>query len=289
MRQQLHVNLILLLIFGFTLISTYKGYTQNEKKKARVSLQYTKIMQHESFLIITVKFKGKNGFEKAKNLEFQVFSVLENDSITNIGKVITDMDGTGKFILDTHKSQIADSMVMYNYLVSVKNHSEFKDVEKSISFYDVNIEADLKVIDSTNYITAKLINSNNVAISGEDLKVRLKRLFEPLQIGKETYTTDRKGSIVVPIEDGIPGINGMLTFEVVLDESDTYGTVKKIINEQIGTPIVDSSTFDQRTMWSPPTKTPVFLWVFPNLIILGTWFTIVLLIFNLFKISKSKN
>jgi hypothetical protein len=63
--------------------------------------------------------------------------------------------------------------------------------------------------------------------------------------------------------------------------------VKALVNAPIGVPIVDESTFDERTMWSPRSKTPLFLLIFPNLIILGIWGLIIYLILNLFKLKKS--
>jgi hypothetical protein len=76
--------------------------------------------------------------------------------------------------------------------------------------------------------------------------------------------------------------------EVVLNESDTYGTVKALVNAPVGTPIVDESTFDERKMWSPRSKTPIFLLIFPNLLIFGIWGLIIYLFVNLIKISKAK-
>ncbi|VAW18293.1 hypothetical protein MNBD_BACTEROID04-89, partial [hydrothermal vent metagenome] len=95
------------------------------------------------------------------------------------------------------------------------------------------------------------------------------------------------GAILVPVEEGIPGIDGNLTFEVVLNDSDDFGTVKAIVEAPIGVPIVDESTFDQRTMWSPRNKTPLFLLILPNLLIFSIWGLIIYLITNLFKITKS--
>ena len=90
-------------------------------------------------------------------------------------------------------------------------------------------------------------------------------------MGEEFNVTDESGTVVAPIAEGIPGLNGELTIEVVLFESDDYGTVKAIINAPIGKQIVDESTFDERTMWSPKNKTPLFLLIFPNILIFGIW------------------
>ena len=137
-------------------------------------------------------------------------------------------------------------------------------------------------------MTATLIDVNtNSPIVDESLTVQVQRLFRPLRIGEEFNFTDDEGSIIVPIENDIPGVDGNLTFEVVLYESDDYGTVKALVSSPIGIPIIDESTFDQRTMWSPRNKTPIFLLIFPNLLIIGIWGLIVYLTLNLFKLSKS--
>ena len=106
-------------------------------------------------------------------------------------------------------------------------------------------------------------------------------------IGEEFNDTDEDGAISVPIEGNIPGVDGYLTFEVVLNESDDFGTVKALISGDIGIPIVDESTFDQRTMWSPRGKTPIFLLLITYSGIFVVWGIIVYLILNLYKIVKS--
>ena len=112
-------------------------------------------------------------------------------------------------------------------------------------------------------------------------------MFRSLSIGEDSYNTDQDGTILVPVEEGIPGVDGNLTFEVVLEDSDDYGTVKALVHAPIGVPVVNESTFDERTMWSPRTKTPYFLLIFPNLVIFTMWSFIIYLIINLFKIQKS--
>jgi hypothetical protein len=148
--------------------------------------------------------------------------------------------------------------------------------------------AKLIIKDSINYISGTLKDAATDSIlSDRFLNVQLQRLFRPLRIGEEFNSTDENGTIIVPIEEGMPGVDGILTFEVVLQDSDDYGTVKAMIKAPIGTPIMDESTFDERTMWSPRNKTPLFLLIFPNLLILGIWGIIVYLILNLVKLKNS--
>lgn len=148
------------------------------------------------------------------------------------------------------------------------------------------MKAESVVVDSVNQISAKLLDITGAPLEGQKLSVKVHRLFAPLTIGKSSYKTDDDGAILVPIEKAIPGVDGKLTFEVMID-SRKYGVVSHVFEAPIGTPVVDESTFDQRTMWSPPNKTPIFLWIFPNLVILGIWIVIFMLVRNLFKIYKS--
>ena len=82
-------------------------------------------------------------------------------------------------------------------------------------------------------------------------------------------------------------MNGIIDLEIVLYESDNFGTVKEIVSAPIGIPIVDESTFDQRTMWSPRNKTPLFLLIVPNILTFCMWGFILYFIINLFKIKNS--
>jgi len=205
-----------------------------------------------------------------------------------IGKVTTNMDGVNRYVIKSLEAIRPDSSDTFNMLISFEGNDLYKKTSKSISFKDALIYAKIITEDSVNYVTAKLLDaSTGTPIENQSLTVQVKRLFMPLGIGEELNYTDKEGSIRVPVEDNIPGIEGNLTFEVVLNESEVYGTVKTLINAPIGVPIVRESTFDERTMWSPRGKTPFFLLVFPNLITIGLWSFIIYFIINLFKIAKS--
>jgi hypothetical protein len=220
------------------------------------------------------------------DIDLNVYNEVDDESIL-IGKVTTGMDGVSRFTIEDINSIQHDTTNVYNVKVAFKGNDAFKKASRSVSFKNADINAKLVTKDSINYITATLLDvSTGVPLEDESLSVQVQRLFQNLQI-EEFNITDENGTIIVPIEDGIPGIDGNLTIEVILSENDDYGTVKAIVIAPIGTPIVDESTFDDRTMWSPRNKTPIFLLIFPNLIIFGMWGLIIYLITNLFKITKS--
>lgn len=263
-------------------------YSQKEKKdKVRLKVAYVKIMDGEVFLNLKATAKVGDENINVSNIELIITNELEEESI-ELGTVTTNMNGASKFVLKNLETLSPDSSNTYTIDVSFKGNEAFSKASKSVSFKDASIEAHLVTKDSINYITATLKDIAKDSLLAENsLKVQLQRLFRPLLIGKEFNITDENGTIIVPIESGIPGVDGNLTFEVVLNESDEYGTVKALVQAPIGEVIVDESTFDERTMWSPRNKTPLFLLIFPNLLILAVWGIIFYLIANLFKLSKS--
>jgi len=264
-------------------------YSQNKKYKARVSLEYIKVMNQESYIAISAKYKGEEGFEQASNLQFTIYKEVSEDSLVSLGQVETNDDGKAKFVLkDIGLDNQTDTLAIHTYRVAIENNEKFRDAKKSISFSEASLTIGLEMVDSTYQISAVLTDAVGRPVKGEYLKIGLKRLYGMLQTGKDNYETNDNGAILVSLDERMPGIDGNLTYQVLLKESDTYGTIKAQMIAPIGTPIEDESSFDERTMWSPPSKTPFYLLLFPNLMILGVWIPLILLTFNLYRISKSK-
>ena len=263
-------------------------YAQKVKKsKVRLKVQYVKIIDGETYIDIVATSKIKRKNIRVSDIEVAVYYRSLDNEKSIIGKTITNTDGEARFILEDMASISHDTLGKYNMLVSFKGNESFKKSSKKISFKDANIKVDLITKDSINYIRAKLTGANNNSIDGEAIQVQVQRLFNPLIIGDEFHETDENGTIEVAIDDDIPGIDRNLTIEVVLNDSDEYGTVKAVINAPIGVHVVKETTFDERTMWSSRDKTPIFLLIFPNILIVGIWSIIAFLIFNLYKIFKS--
>ena len=263
-------------------------YAQNnEKYRVRLRADYVKIMEGDAYINIKATAKMEDETLPVPNLDIAVYNEVEGEEVI-LGNITTNMKGESRFLLKEFNDLKADSTYTYNLGITFKGNDSFRRASKSVSFRDAKIMAKQITKDSINYITATLIESaTDSAIVGESLNVQIVRLFRPLKIGEEFNFTDEYGTILVPITEGIPGVDGILKIEVVLNDSDSYGTVKAMVNAPVGVPIVDESTFDQRKMWSSRDKTPIFLLIFPNVIIFGMWGLIIYLFFNLFKITRS--
>ena len=259
-----------------------------KKNTVRLKADYFKIMDGEIYfdLTATARVDGEN--INVPNIDLILTNEF-NDEEVELGTTKTNTMGKSKYVLKSLNELKPDSSNIYNVTVSFKGNENFKRASRTVSFKDASITASIITKDSINYVSATLKEiSTDSLLSDKYLNVQVQRLFRPLRIGEEFNSTDENGTIIVPIEEGIPGIDGNLIIEVVLKDSDDYGTVKAMISAPLGKPIVDESTFDQRKMWSPRDKTPLFLLIFPNLIIFGIWGLIVYLIFNLIRIYKTK-
>jgi hypothetical protein len=289
MKNKLKFNYIVYVLAVFTIvpISTHIVYGQTPKKNTvRLRADYFKIMNDHIYFDIKASSKIDKQTIGVAHIDIIVSNLIDDEEKV-LGTVQTNMEGIGRFSLKSLNLIKADSTNMYNMKFSFKGNDTFKKASKSVSFKDANIEAKLITKDSIHFVQARLFDANlNTPISERLLNVQLQRLFRPLRIGPEFNSTDINGTILVSIPEDIPGVNGNLTFEVVLNDSDDFGTVKALVKAPIGIPIVDESTFDERTMWSPRNKTPYLLLILPNLVIIAMWGLIIYLTINLFKISK---
>lgn len=285
MKKQLIIRSFFLIVLSMLIGTASFGQTA-KKNTVRLKVKYVKIMDGEVIfeLKATSRINRKN--VNVANIDLRIFNEFDGERIL-LGKATTNMKGESTFVVANITAIQPDSSNVYTIKATFKGNDTYKKASKSIGFKNADIKAKLVTKDSINYITATLVDKSTDSImENEALSVQLQRLFQPLQI-EEFNITDENGTIIVPIEDGIPGLDGNLTFEVILSEHDEFGTVKALVIAPIGTPIVDESTFDERKMWSPRNKTPIFLLIFPNLLVFGMWGLIIYLITNLFKITKS--
>jgi hypothetical protein len=285
MRNQMitrHFFLVVLSVFLCT-----SSFAQKAKKdRVRLKANYFKIMNAEVYFDLQASARVDGENVDVSKVELIIFNVVDDEQL-ELGKVTTNREGKARFTLKDLSSIKPDSTNTYNIEISFDGNESFKGASKSLSFKNANIDAKLVTIDSINYVTATLVNkTTDSVIAGQLLKVQVLRLFKPLLI-KEFNETDENGTVLVLIPEGIPGVDGNIAIEVLLNDSDEFGTIKAIVNAPIGDRIVDESTFDDRTMWSPRSKTPLFLLIFPNILLFGIWGIIIYLITNLFKITKS--
>jgi hypothetical protein len=221
------------------------------------------------------------------NIELEVYYEIDGEEFP-LGEVRTGPNGKARFTLENLGEIRPDSTGLYILGASFSGNDSFRKANRNVEFRYGAINASLVQRDSLNYVTATLTDvALDSLVSDALMKVQVKRMFKPLRISEDLLMTDADGSILVEIPSDIPGKDGILDIEVVIEDNDTYGTIKANLQAPVGTPIVVESTWDQRALWARGSKAPLFILIFTGVLVIGSWGLIAYLIVNLFKIAKS--
>ncbi|MCA0931525.1 hypothetical protein LCM02_03605 [Lutimonas saemankumensis] len=278
---------ILILLSGFCFNLNELSAQTKKKDRARINADYVKVVGGEHYLNIKASARIDRKTVELADLDLTIYQLVDEEEV-ELGVTRTNSAGLSKYIFKNFNDLKPDSLGMYHILVGFDGNESFRKASREVDFKDVDLTAEWIQKDSLNYIRATLVEKiSDSALMEMPLKVRVERIFRPLTIGEDYYETDEMGQIEVEIEDGIPGVDGNLNIEVVLSESDDYGTVISKITAPVGTVIVDESTYDSRTMWSPRGKTPYFLLGVTYSFIIVVWGLFIYLFINLVRIFKS--
>jgi hypothetical protein len=258
-----------------------------EKERLRIRAIYTKIMNGPVHLDLTTSARIDRSNVDVPNIPLELYYEVDGEEFP-LSEVQTGSDGTVRFTLESLGEIRPDSTGLYILGASFNGNDSFRRASRSVEFRDAAISATLQQKDSLNYIAATLADvALDSVVADALIKVQVKRMFKPLRISEDLLMTDSDGGIFVEIPPDIPGMDGMLDIEVVIEDNDTYGTVKSHLQAPVGTPIVVESTWDQRALWARGSRAPLFILVFTGVLVFVSWGLIAYLIINLFKIAKS--
>ena len=274
-------------LFGALLFMAMLPGMGQEKERLRIGAVYTRIMEGPAYLDLSTSARIDRSNVNVPDIDLEVYYEVDGEEFP-LGTVRTDATGSARYTLEGPGAIRPDSAGLYILGASFGGNDSFSRASRTVEFRDAVIEASLQQQDSLNYVSAVLKDAATDSLVADALiKVQVQRMFKPLRISEDLLMTDADGSILVPVPADIPGTDGNLGIEVVIEDNESYGTVKRIISAPVGTPIVATSTFDQRSLWATAGKAPVFILVFTGLLIFGSWGLILYLIVNLFKIAKN--
>ena len=273
---------------GFLFASAFNYAQEQTQNRVRIKADYFKVMDEGSRIELSTNARIDRKTVAVPGIELEIFSTTEEEEKA-LGSVIMDAEGKGVLDLGTINNHSSDSSAYYNFSISFKGNKAYKKANKTISVMDAEITARHIVRDSVNYIEATLKDiAKDSTIEGTSIDVQVRRLFMPLKLGEEFNSTDDSGTVLVPIEEGIPGIDGNLILEAVLSDNDDYGNVMAWIEAPVGVPIIEDSSFDERALWGPTNRTPVFILIFTYGLILGILGIVIYLVLNLIRIKKAQ-
>lgn len=257
-----------------------------DKLQPRIDLSYFQIQNEVPYLIAKVRTREDNKFEPVVGVSV---SIRMNEK--EIGTITTDKKGEGKFVFPATMVRILDSLSSYTFVANLKPDLKYEEAEeeyminKARLILEVTESEDGKNIRG---IIEQFTEQEWIAVPDVEVKFFVQRQFGKLPIGEETYTSDENGTVEMEFTKHIPGdITRQITLGCRIEDNDEFGNIIVVKQMPWGIPLLaQEDSFTSRTMWATRDKTPIWLLVFPNLIILGVWGVIFYLVFQLFKIRR---
>ena len=275
-------------------ISFFSGFqnswAQTEKKGAmKLDLAYTQVNDGPPLLKISAKTKKGKKFEPLEGIEVAL-SLMEANPNNLLGKATTNIKGTASFQVPLEIAAKLDSLSPFKLIASVPSSDRFDETTTEIEITKARIELLLQEVDSTRSVAAKVLELKDgkwTDAPGTEVKIFVKRLFSDLPVGEDAYTTDKSGGVSVEFNIGIPGdAGGNIIVGAKIDDSETYGTISSMKEINWGTPAKADLSFSKRTLWAARDKTPLWLLIGPNLIIVTVWGIIFYLFYLIVRIRK---
>lgn len=279
---------IITILFSIAMLLLWAPVSHAQKKeRLRLSANYTKVIDGPVYLDLQARARINKTTVNIADIDLSVFYEVDGEEV-NLGELRTNHEGKARYTLKGLGEIRPDSTGLYILGASFSGNDSLRRASRSVEFRDAAINTEVQVIDSVAHVSASLKDTaKDSLISDALIKVQVERMFKPLIISEDLLMTDGEGSILVPVPADIPGKEGILNFEVVIEDNDTYGTVKKTFEAPLGIPIVEDTTYNERTLWGTRGKTPLFILFFTGVLIIGSWGLIIYLIMNLYKIAKN--
>jgi hypothetical protein len=275
---------------GFLIILNVSIQAQEkaEKGSLKLDVSYYQANSETPVLKVSTKTKINKKFRPVEGVTVNLFMGEEN-AMGFLGRVVTKKDGTNSLALSARAKAVWDTSSVFKFIATVTGNDKFEDNSAEIEVTKAKIEVKLNEQDSVRTITAHLLASKDtgwVEVPEAELKFVVKRYFNDLQTG-ENATTDVSGNASSEFELTIPGdVEGNILVGAKLEENEMYGTILATQSIKWGTPLIKDNSFEERTLWATRDKTPLWLLIFPNIVIATVWGIIFYLIYLVMRIRK---
>jgi hypothetical protein len=279
------ILVFILLISGFSPVS----FAQEEKSSVFVYLKYYSYNDKLPFVRVETKTRIERRFFPVGNIDVTVY--LDDISEENlVGKVKTDHRGLATLPIPPTLKSIWDAGAEHIFY-AVSDESElYEEGETDLEIVRARLVIDTINEDGSRSIMATLQQMTsdgwmNVTEEAE-VKIGVKR-FGGI-IGDISYT-DEEGVALAEYElADIPGDNeGLLTLVAKVEDHDLYGNLIAELVAPWGVPMLDdNSNFYERSLWATRERTPFWLLISANAILLSVWGVLIYLAFQLIKIRK---
>jgi len=275
-------------------LMTFLGQAQDKPAKGtiKIDLTYHQLNNDLPLIKVSAKTKKEKKFQPVEGVVINLFFNAET-SQGFMGRVRTDNNGAGSLSMPMRFKVQWDSLYSFKFIGTLIQNDSFEDQSTELEISKAKIELTLGDTDST--IHAKVLafqDTGWVAQPETEIKLVVRRLMSDLSATEEeTLTTDEKGEASAEFNLSIPGdAQGNIIIGAKIDDHEMYGSLVSTKAAKWGVPLdPDDSfakSFAKRTLWATRDKTPIWLLVFPNLIIVSVWGIIFYLSYQISRIIK---
>jgi len=277
-------------------LMAFLAQAQDKAKKGTITIGLAYHQLNNDLPVIKVSAKTRKN-KKFQPVERVVINLFFNDETSQgfMGRVETNSNGAASLSLPVRFKAQFDSLFSFKFIGTLIQNDSFEDQSTELEISKAKVELNLEDIDSVRMIHAKVLafqDTGWVAQPETEIKLVVRRLMSDLAATEEeTFTTDKNGEASAEFSLSIPGdVQGNVTIGAKIDDHETYGSLVSTKTTKWGVPLdPDNSfakTFAKRSLWATRDKTPLWLLIFPNLIIVTVWGIIFYLIFQISRIKK---
>ncbi len=262
-----------------------------EKKTLRLDLTYQR-QENGQLPMLKASAKTKVGkrFEPVHDVEINFF-FNEESSKGFLGRIKSSDKGTAYLTIPAAFTYELDTSAVLKFIATVTGDEKFEDTSSEIEITKAQIELTLNEEDSIRTMKAKVLvfeDGSWKPAPETEMKFVVKRLLSDLNAGEEEmYTTDELGEASSEFKISIPGdAEGDILIAAKIEESDVYGSISSSKAMKWGIPLKADNSFTKRTLFATRDKTPLWLLIFPNMIIIIVWGFIFYLMYQIIQIRK---
>lgn len=273
-----------------TLLICAPSVIAQDKSTVRLGLTFRKVNNEPPVLRCEAKTKAGKRFEPVENATVNIY-FSEEDNSNLIGTTKTNGKGIADVSMPAAFITRMDSSASWHFVTTLAEGETYKGASAEADITRARLQVDFQEADSTRTIVAILSEWKEgkwVPVPQTEVKLIVKTLFSDLPVGEDTYSTDDEGKVSSTFDMKLPGdAEGNLTLGAKVEDHEAYGTLFATGRMKWGTPAIPDDSFSKRTLWASRDKTPWWLLIGPNLIILAVWGSIIYLVYLFVKIRRS--
>jgi len=218
--------------------------------------------------------------------DLQINFYAGEDSLVNLGSMITDEDGMSILVLKDNSSLPLTGGGEIRYYAEYEGDEDVLPAEYEIYIVDARVEMLLEMVDSVKTVNVRaytVYEGEEIPVSDEDIYVYAARMFSDLPLGEDFL--DENGEFMVEIPDDIPGnVDGYIEIIARFNDHYLFGTVEQRQVVKWGVPTDPHKPISGRTLWTQ--IAPMWMIITLSVLLTGVWSHYIYVVIQLVRIKN---